>query len=104
MAKGVVVKSMDNSFGTASVVLGIFSIMLSSPPLYGLVLGVISFIFSTKQQKKFKNGWSKSGKILSIIGIILSIVFWIVLLWLQKNPEIYNQLLQGGLSNAQIRQ
>ena len=96
MAKEVV-RNNDNSFGTASVILGIFSILLSSPPLYGLVLGIISLIFANKQNKQHKNNWSKAGKILSIIGIVLSIIFFIFILWLQKNPDIYSKLIGGGL-------
>ena len=95
MAKEVV--KDNNSYGTASVILGIFSVLFSSPPLYGVILGVISLMFANKQNKHHKNSWSKAGKILSIIGIILSVLFFIFILWSQKNPEFYTKLLQGGL-------
>ena len=99
MAKEVV-RNNDNSFGTASVILGIFSVLLSSPPLYGLILGIISLMFANKQNKNHKNGWSKAGKILSIIGIILSIVFFIFILWVQKNPDVYTKMFGGLQQNA----
>jgi|SRR3989338_2972067 len=85
--------SEDNSFGVASVILGIFSIMFSSPPLYGIILGIISLVFANKQQKRKANRWGKNGKVLAIIGIILSVVFSILFLWLLQNPEIQLQLL-----------
>ncbi len=66
----------DNSFGVASVVLGILSIVFAS--LFGIVFGIIAFVFSNKQQRIFKNKWSKWGKILSIIGIISSILAIII--------------------------
>ena len=87
----------ENSFGTASVILGIFSILFSSPPLYGVILGILSLMFANKQNKYHKNSWSKAGKILSIIGIVLSILFFVFILWLQKNPDIYSKLIGGGL-------
>ncbi|MBU0467239.1 MAG: DUF4190 domain-containing protein [Nanoarchaeota archaeon] len=68
--------SADNSFGIASVVLGIFSIVFAS--VNGVILGIIGLIFAVKQQKRAPNSWAKSGKILSIIGIILSIVVLII--------------------------
>ena len=98
MAKEVV--KDNNSYGTASVILGIFSVLFSSPPLYGVILGVISLIFANKQNKAHKNGWSKAGKILSIIGIILSIVFFIFILWVQKNPDVYAKMFGGLQQNA----
>ena len=79
-----------------AVVLGILSVLLSSPPISGIILGVLSLIFATKQQKNFRNGWSKAGRILAIVGIVLSILSWIAIAWLQKNPDLYNQLLQGA--------
>ena len=97
MVKGAEIKNKDNSFGVASVVLGILSIIFSFPPIAGIVLGVISLVFATKQQNRFHNKWGKTGKILSIIGIILSIILWVAVAWLQKNPDFYNQLLQGSL-------
>lgn len=81
-------KKEDNSYGVASAILGIFSIMFSYPPLYGVILGIISFVFAKKQEKFHKNGWSKAGKILSVIGIILSILVFIFLLWLAQHPEL----------------
>lgn len=79
----------DNSFGVASVILGIFTI-LSPAPLYGFISGITALIFSFKQKKISKNNWSRWGLALSIIGIILNILAYILLI---RNPEILNQLI-----------
>lgn len=83
----------ENSFGTASVILSIFSILFSSPPIYGVILGIVALIFSSKQSKVEKNKWSKWGKALAIIGIILSVIFFALFTWLARNPQWLNQLL-----------
>lgn len=64
--------SYDNSFGVAAVVLGILSIVFAS--FYGLILSIIALVFANKQNARQKNSWSKAGKILAIIGIILSVI------------------------------
>jgi hypothetical protein len=81
-------KKEDNSFGVAAVILGIFSIMFAS--LNGIILGIIALIFANKQQKLFPNHWGKYGKVLSIIGIILSLIVMVILI---TKPEI---LALGG--------
>ena len=90
-------KTYDNSFGIAAVILGIFSILFAYPPLYGLTLGVISLIFAGKQQKIMRNNWSRNGRTLALIGIILSIAFAIFLVWLKANPDVLNGALQNAI-------
>ena len=75
--------SGDNSFGIASVVVGIFSIVFAS--INGLILGIIALVFANKQQKKHYTKWGKNGKILAIIGIILSVIVIIITIVLSKN-------------------
>ncbi len=88
-------KSSDNSFGTASVVLGILSITLSTVP--GIILGIVAIVFANKQHKLEKNSWSRAGKLLGIIGIILGIIAVIAGLWIaSQDPEFLAQ--QIGLS------
>ena len=73
---------MDNSFGVASVILGIFSIVFAS--VNGIILAVIALIFANKQQMRNANAWGKNGKTLAIIGIILSIVVIVVTVYTYK--------------------
>jgi len=82
----------DNSFGVASVALGIVSLF----SLGGLILGIISFVFAKKQEKIHANKWSKAGKILGIIGIILGIILIILNIWQAKNPGLFSQLVEGS--------
>lgn len=84
-------KKEDNSFGIASVVLGILSIVFSGAN--GIIIGVVALVFANKQMKNFKNSWGKNGKILSIIGIILSIVLIIILI---TKPELFAQIAQNA--------
>ena len=78
--------SEDNSFGIASVILGILSILFAS--INGLILGIVSLIFANKQIYKHSNKWGKNGKILAIIGIILSIIAIIVTIVFYKGLGI----------------
>lgn len=88
----------DNSFGIASVVLGILSIVFSSAS--GIILGIVGLIFSLKQKKRMKNSWSKAGFILNIIGIILGIIILIYAAYaIANNPDIIAQFKQ--LANVQ---
>jgi len=98
MAKEETVRHIDNSFGTASVVLGIISIVFSS--LVGVSLGIVGLAFSMKQKKIMKNKWSKAGIILNAIGIILGLILFIyATVSLLKNPQFLAQFQQ--LTNAQ---
>jgi len=87
-------KSADNNnFGVTAVVFGILSVVFSLVfPFFGIVFGVISLLFAIKQKKINKNSWSKAAMILSIIGILLSIIIWIVTIVLLA-PQL-NELLQ----------
>ncbi|MBI3334713.1 hypothetical protein HYZ97_04450 [Candidatus Pacearchaeota archaeon] len=62
----------DNSFGTAAVVLGILSIVLSS--LGGIILGVIGMILASKQRRVMQTSWASWGFWLSAVGVLLSVI------------------------------
>lgn len=104
MAKGV---SGDNSFGTLSVGFGIlslvfaFSVILGS--LAGATLGVLGFIFALVQRKRSKNKWATTGLVLSLIGVIINVVLFIILVsTIAGLVAQYQQQLQslGGLANV----
>lgn len=62
-------------FSEISYVLGIVSIVLAFfQPLAGFVFGVIGFI----QSKKQSGGLSQRARKLNVIGIILSILFFVI--------------------------
>ena len=73
-------KSGGNSSGITSVNIGILSVVFAIfTPFLGIILGIISLVFSFKQAKVEKNSWSKAGTVLSIIGIVLSILLGVLL-------------------------
>ncbi len=71
----------SNSYGIASLVLGIVSIVLSWVPLIGLIAGILGIIFYTQQKRIFPNSISTSGFITSIIGIVLSAIYFLFLIF-----------------------
>ena len=89
-------KEGDNSFGVASVVLGILSILSSIIFPIALILGVTSLIFGLIQRKNHKNNWATSGIVLGVAGIILSLL---VMWWF--NSVLSSPDFQAALSQAQ---
>tara|TARA_Y100000034_G_scaffold34251_1_gene41980 strand:+ start:6523 stop:6789 length:267 start_codon:yes stop_codon:yes gene_type:complete len=66
---------MKEDFSIASYVLGIVSIVLAFfTPLAGLILGIIGLRLSKKQKSEL----SKKAKKYNTVGIILSLVFFII--------------------------
>ena len=78
--------TIGEAFSLSGFVIGIFSIITLGE--LGIGLGVIGGIISLVQFVRVKSKVGKAGLILSIAGIILSILSIIIL---AKNP----QLLQG---------
>ncbi len=102
--------SSDNSFGIASVILGILSLVCALAIIFGslagIILAIISLIFALKQRKIAKNSWAKWGIALSIIGLILNIVVFFILIstivqYVKQIQELQasGALSQYGLSN-----
>ena len=62
----------DNSFGIASVILGIVGSVLGVLVL-PVLLSIIGLVFGIVQYKKGKNAWAIWGIALSVLGIIIAI-------------------------------
>jgi hypothetical protein len=96
MAKEVAKVQADNSCGVTSAIMGILSVtlpLLSPVILPSIVFAIIGIVFASKQNKISKNKWSKRGKILSIIGIIIVILGVALNYWIATNhPELLAQL------------
>ena len=61
-----------------SLVLGILSIVLGLlSPIVGLILGIIGLVLAISYQKESQLDY-KIEKILNILGIVISVVIWIV--------------------------
>lgn len=69
----------SNGFGIASLVLGIFGILLFWN-FVGWACALLALIFAIVQRKRQKNGIATAGLILSIIGLTLGIVVGIFVL------------------------
>ena len=62
----------------ASLVLGILSIVLGLPsPIVGLILGIVGLVMANSSQKESGLDF-KRERILSIVGIVVSVLSWIV--------------------------
>jgi hypothetical protein len=72
MKKGM--KITGNSLGAAGFVLGIFSIL---SPNIGFVLAILGFIFCFIQKKNKPTKLAMAGMILSIAGLVISILYWV---------------------------
>lgn len=72
----VLVMSKDGDFSEISYVFGVMSIVMAFfTPLAGFVLGVIGFVQSKKQNTTL----AKKAKNLSVWGMILSIIVFVIL-------------------------
>ncbi len=66
----------------ASLVLGICSFLFCGIPILGLILSIVALVISIKSRKKLKSnnetkGIVTAGFVLSIIGLILSILIFV---------------------------
>jgi hypothetical protein len=66
----------SGGLGTSGFTLGIVSIILAG--WLGLITGIIGFSFCMVQQKKNPSKLGRIGKILNIIGVVISIALLIV--------------------------
>ena len=73
----------------ASLVLGILSIVLGLLfPIVGLVLGIIGLVLANSHQKESKLDY-KTEKILGIVGIVISVIVWILNVMVLMNGAGY---------------
>lgn len=70
-----------DSFGLASLVLGVLGIILFLTPGVGIICGILAIHFSGKQQKIGMTEQAKFGKITGIIGLIISSLYLILVLF-----------------------
>ena len=61
-----------------SLILGILSIVLGLPsPIVGLILGIVGLVIANSSQKESGLDF-KRERILSIVGIVVSVLSWIL--------------------------
>lgn len=72
-------KEVNNSYGVASLVVSILSILLIIAPYIALPLAICGFVFAKKQNKIEETMSSTSGYVISIIGIVLNTIVLLLL-------------------------
>lgn len=84
----------EGDFSDVSYVLGITSIVLAFfQPIAAFILGIIGFVHSKKQ----KTPLSEKAKKLSVIGIVISIIFFAV------TAALTYFAISSGISNLPIK-
>lgn len=66
------IEKISQGNGITALVLGILGILLIFAPYFGLPLSILALVFSKLQNKIMKTGMSTAGKVLGIIGIVIS--------------------------------
>lgn len=91
-------RASDGGWGIAAFVFGILSILFSLlSPLLGLLFGIMGVVGSRVQKRRGTSKLSHAGFVLSITGIILSILLFVLLaLYLQNNPDFLANLQNAG--------
>ena len=73
----------------SSLFLGILSIIFGFfIPLVGLILGIIGLVLANSHQKESKLDY-KTEKILGIVGIVISVIVWILNVMVLMNGAGY---------------
>lgn len=93
-----------NNMATASMVIGILSIVLSCCCFMGFGMGALAIVFAqlSKVEERLE-GKAKAGLITGIIGIVLglvSLIVWIGIMnadYSSAGMDIYGFLVKGGL-------
>ena len=71
--------NQKNGKAVAALVLGIVSLLGLCIPLAGIICRIIAIILAVMAKKEGStDGKQKAGMILGIIGIVISIIMWIV--------------------------
>lgn len=79
-------KQKNENLCIASLILGIFSILLCTVPILGIILTIISMIVALKTRKMLitldeKSGLVTAGLILSIIALVFAIIITLLLIF-----------------------
>ena len=91
---------------TAALVLGILSLVFTCAYGLGLILGIIGLVLANKDRRLYnmnptsysRNSYSNSnaGRVCSIIGVIISAIFWLliifVLIFIGTNADLFRSL------------
>ena len=68
------VRESNSSYAIAALVLGIMSMITWILPIIGAPIGIVGLIFGIKGRKNFKKSIATAGMILSIVGLIATVI------------------------------
>ena len=74
-----------------SLVLGIISVLGTCIPLIGLICGIPGIVFGALGRKSPSKGMATAGLVISIIGLILSIL----MMFCYSSPEFWQGFEEG---------
>lgn len=69
---------MNKKISKLPLILGLSSLVAWVIPILGVIVGVLGIVISKKQTKVFECKAYKIGLILSIIGTVISVIYWII--------------------------
>ena len=83
-------KPISKSWGVASLILGILSLLIFLAPYIGLPLAILALVFANKQDKILPTGNATAGRVLGIIGIIINgVILLLMLLFMAIMPGLF---------------
>lgn len=68
---------VSKAYSIASLITGIFGLLLWLLPYVGIVLSIVAIVFS---RKKEINGMSTTGLVLGIIGVVINLIMLLLVL------------------------
>ncbi len=94
----------DNSFGVASLIFGLLSLVLIftlTGFVAAIICGIFAIIFGLVQKKRENSAWATWGIILGLIGILVNLfIIWKIIIAINQTIEQLKQLQQSGALNA----
>lgn len=99
-------KSRSKAWSVAALILSIASIMCCCVYWVGLVCGALGIIFAVISRRSlgYFDGLSIASIIVSIFGLVFSVLLLYVALTLENNPEfmeLYNQMLEEYMNELE---
>ncbi|MDO8509428.1 MAG: hypothetical protein Q7S27_07140 [Nanoarchaeota archaeon] len=89
------VRTGNNEFGVASLILGLLSLILFFTIVPSIILGILGIIFGLIQKKRHNTKWALAGIILSILGIILSVgIAWFIIATFKEVTRLVQSCMQ----------
>lgn len=93
------VASVDSAGGTKAIIsfiLGILGFVGSLIPIVGLIMGIVALVLGLSSRNSSRKGLATAGFILAIFVILLSVVFWVLAIYVEIKAEEFKTLEYSG--------